>query len=268
MKWLSTPLYYVLFVAFLLIISGCKKTNDNPSCRVPDCKVVKLKGNKSWSDTEKDSIIITYNSKGNPVSMKGTQTGTGYPEYIFRYDKYDRVTDLIGEYGNHLYFEIWYHYEYDNKNRIVLRHTYRFGTIGTGPLPERPTAPEDVSTYKYDGLNRIIETVDAKNFPDPYFTPRTNLYYYNTDGNMRAIVYIYDYRRDSVIITGYDDKVNMYQTHPIWLFLDRDYSKNNHFTAQAYNSYGLPTLYNEMHSYANFLMFAFNGGIEVTYKCR
>lgn len=37
-----------------------------------------------------------------------------------------------------------------------------------------------------------------------------------------------------------DNKVNIRRTNAVWILLDRDYSRNNPFTAEAYNSFGLP----------------------------
>jgi hypothetical protein len=59
-----------------------------------------------------------------------------------------------------------------------------------------------------------------------------------------AYEYMGVHPQDTVVTSysGYDDKVNLDRTNPIWQFLDRDYSMNNRFIAEKYNAAGLPAI--------------------------
>jgi hypothetical protein len=264
MKPLFTPWWCrTLLYICALIFFGCHKP-DNPYPRVPDCQIVKLTGELNVND----SIIISYNNKGNPISMTRTNVGTGSPNYFLRYDKKNRPTDIIGAYINNLEFETWHHYVYSNtgnKNLPVTDSIYTFGTIGTGPLPETVIYGMRYSDFSYDSYNRIIKAVEVEIRPTP--GTRTISYYYNAAGNLAAIATRYPEGVDSINITAYDNKINPHQTHPIWQFIDRDFSVNNPFTAISYSSYGLPTVIGGKESVGTFLGYSFNGELAISYNC-
>jgi len=61
----------------------------------------------------------------------------------------------------------------------------------------------------------------------------------------------------------------MHRTHPIWQFIDRDFSINNPFQAVAYNSHGLPVAIQSppcSSSSTNFIGIYYNQ-MEVSYRC-
>jgi hypothetical protein len=77
--------------------------------------------------------------------------------------------------------------------------------------------------YEYDSLGRIVKV--RTKYP---FTPEIEqVYTYNAAGNSSAYA-------------NYDQKINLLRTHKLWMFLARDYSKNNPLTGASYNWMGLP----------------------------
>jgi hypothetical protein len=259
MKALITPLCCMMLYACIFSIAGCKKYDNLPGCPTPDCQIVKLGGNIP----DFDSVVISYNGKGNPVAMVRTQASTGSPNYEFRYDKKQRVTDFIGVYENGG-FEFWHRYAYDQHNRVITDSIYKFGWFGPGPLPEQYA--EQYSSFTYDSHNRIVKAVDVFKVPAP--TVWTSFYHYNAAGNLDSVVTIFPDGRGSTIFTSYDNKINMHQLHPVWQLIDRDYSVNNHFTALSYNAQGLPTVIPAKEAASNFASIPFYGNLEVFYKCR
>jgi hypothetical protein len=175
---------------------------------------------------------------------------------LFRYDAHDRLTDYIGVYsaGNGGY-EFWHHFVHDNKGRIVRDTTFTFGRMAGGN-PVRGFV-ERVTTYKYDTQNRIIEEDGLSPFSGNTYQ---YLYVYNSQGNLER-----DYGH-------YDDKINIHRTHPIWQFIDRDFSQNNFIpgflTAITYNAYGLPVQFDtDPKAFSAIFIYINYNHLEVAYQC-
>jgi len=236
MNTLSTSLCRSLLC--IVLFYGCSKP-DFPYPYALKCQIIKLKGEILFDD----SILIAYNNKGNPVSMTRTHVGTGAPNFFFRYDKNNRLTDIIGAYSGNVEFEAWHHYVYgNNKYSNVLRPVtdtiYTFGVIGTGPLPQQVYYGVRYTDLSYDRLGRIIIAKEVEIRPIP--GTREIRYHYNAAGNLVSLTTTYPQGVDSINVVRYDNTINAHQTHPIWQLIDRDYSVNNSFTALSYNSFGLP----------------------------
>jgi len=78
--------------------------------------------------------------------------------------------------------------------------------------------------------------------------------------------YVYDAKGN---LSGrvYDNRTNMNQTHAVWMFVNRDYSVNNPFVADTYNSEDLPTIINlPAEGGARFLQFFRQATI--SYQCQ
>ncbi|GAA3951162.1 hypothetical protein GO495_13080 [Chitinophaga oryziterrae] len=259
----------IVLCAVTYILSGC---NKYPDCSpgVPSCQIVKIIQGFSVSVPE-DTLTFAYNNKGNPVSITRTYVGTSSPNFLFIYDKKNRMTDFYGVYTSpNPYFDIWHRYHYDAKNRIISDTTYEFGFVGPGiPLPDQTNNGQlrvrNVSTYGYDLKDRIVKSTDTYGFPESDIT--TRFYTYNRDGNLVKIVTT----RSGVTNTetySFDDKINLRSTHPIWQFLDRDYSVNNSLHATAFNQYGLPTAIDfSNHGYGQFATILLTD-IKISYNCR
>jgi hypothetical protein len=225
MKTALIPSFPVMLVIITsLLLPGCKKDDYYPDHH-PHCRIRQLKGDLGFSN---DSAVFVYNAKGDPVSVTKTIPGTGSPNYLFRYDAHRRLTDFIGVYDGGVRFEFRHRYGYDSRNRIVQDTTYTFGAL-TDPPPQGML--ERITTYTYDSKNRIVR---AEALYPPNGSTYVIRYYYNQQGNLEKI------DDGSATVLTYDKKVNMHRTHPIWQFIDRDFSVNNPFQAVAYNTRGLP----------------------------
>lgn len=67
----------------------------------------------------------------------------------------------------------------------------------------------------------------------------------------------------------YDDKVNIHRANEVWMLFDRDYSRNNPFVAEIYNSYRLPEkIANKREAFlnANQVIFYFSDAA-INYMC-
>jgi hypothetical protein len=257
----------IVLCAMTCILSGCNKYPDcSPATH--SCQIVKIIQGFTVS-VPNDTLTFAYNNKGYPVSITRTYVSTSSPNFLFIYDKKNRLTDYYGVYTSaNPYFDIWHRYHYDAKNRVISDTTFEFGLIGPGiPLPDHTNNGQlrvrNVSTYEYDLKDRIIKSTDT--YGSDY--PETKLYTYNKDGNLIKI----SATRSGITNTetySFDDKINLRSTHPIWQFLDRDYSVNNSLNATAFNQYGLPTaIAFTRHGYGQFATILLTD-IKISYNCR
>lgn len=174
-----------------------------------------------------DTMTFTYNSHGDPVKGARKYTSTGAPDFVFKYDKYNRLTDLIGVYDFNYpdNVESWHKYFYNEYNQIVLDSFYLFPSIINGQ-PSISSAEYSIITYEYDIKNRISKV--------------TTTYYGNVSPTVSYEYYSYD-ENSNLQGVPHDNKINLHRTNKIWMFLDRDYSVNNPAIASYnYNSFGLP----------------------------
>lgn len=111
-----------------------------------------------------------------------------------------------------------------------------------------------MNLYEYDDKKRIIKVTKTFSLGSTY---PTEIYQYQYDGN------------GNLVTPGevYDNKINFHRTNKIWMFLDRDYSVNNPFTANAYNSNHLATklVSDKLRS---FLRIQYLAETKVTYSCK
>lgn len=215
-------------IVSLLILQGCKKAVDflenHPYAGQGFCQVGQFSYLNSY--LVPDTMIFTYNLLNNPVTgIRHPRSSTGYPNFIFRYDKYNRFTDLIGAFDiNNIEYgvESWDRYFYDSFNRIIKDSSYIFPSIVNGEPALGGHAQIQIITYEYDSKNRVSKEIKV-------FGARalTSTYTYDQHGNLAGI--------------PHDNKINIHRTNKIWMFLDKDYSINNPATASyTYNNYGLP----------------------------
>jgi len=260
----------LLVPAVMLLLSGAKTGPDHKGHTGLQIAALKPYPGESGNG---DSVIFRYNHKGNPISITRHAAATGNADYIFRYDAQERLTDYAGPCQDGL-FESWHHYYYDNSNRITGDTVYYFGRVGDeGPLPD-PGAPRPYDTlytgqtdrYTYDQENRIVQVLRTYN--DGSTT--TIRYTYDDAGNLAKRYTDFSASPDlneETVFGPYDNKVNMHRTHPIWQFIDQDYSRNNPFTADAYNAQVLPLKISSGKAKADqaFLLIRY-GTLEVEYK--
>lgn len=194
-----------------------------PNAEVNECQILQV---NYTVGTRNDVLQFTYNSSGNPTAITRALGGhTGYPNFIFRYDEKNRMSEMIGSYDNNTVAEFWHKYWYDNKDQIVLDSAYIFPRITNG-FPENAYISQ-ATFYTYDNKQRIIR--DSTSFSNSA-SPTVHTYLYDADGNRGG--------------NTYDDQININRTNKIWMFLNRDYSVNNPFKAEGYTVVGLPSSVN------------------------
>ncbi len=220
--------------AMLVIFSSCQKEFDSPKnaedltgTPLPSpttyCRIESFWVNRFAFD-ERFKLVL-YDEYENPVAITTPGAGTGHPYVTFKYDSWHRLRQYLGAYLGDS-FEFLHLYGFDQHGRIGVDTGYVFGS----PI-EKPVHYLDrsISTIEYDNQNRIIKTITDYERGGYHFEVN---YTYDANGNLL-------YEPDSGIT--YDNKVNLYRTNDIWMFLARDYSVNNPFIGDAYNSSGFPT---------------------------
>jgi len=233
------------------VVTAAEESSDATTASA--CRVVNITGVYEY---EPDKLTIKYNAAGNPISVRSALgAATGRPNVLLRYDEQNKLSDYIGVYSNGNGFEFWSRYKYDRKNRIAYDTTFIFGDMG-----DRPShfMFKHVTHYTYDDQNRIIKASLVWKKP--------------ADGGGFEETYNYDGNGNLVTGQTYDHRKNIHSTHPLWAFIDRDYSVNNPQRATVYH-HGLPaSLYvNPEESYPNgefkFLQFGLSDSINIKYDC-
>ncbi|HKP31253.1 MAG TPA: hypothetical protein VJT83_00925 [Chitinophagaceae bacterium] len=198
-------------------------------------------------------ILILYDEYENPVAVTTPVPSTGHPYKTFKYDSWHRLKEYRGDYANQ-FFEFWHVYGYDQQGRIAWDTLYTLGLKGETPSGY---LGKNISEIQYDAQNRISKVITTQWLP-PSSTPTVSTYEYDGAGNR-----LYP---PAFGIT-YDNKQHLYRTNDIWQFLNRDYSMNNPFIADEYNSTGFPTKINSSRSY-NFLNEINLQNSQIGYSCR
>jgi hypothetical protein len=243
----NTLLKLLVLPMFALLLNSCKKFVDEflnqPDLDMRFCNIDKIQITGDYPD----EWNFTYNMLGNPVSIVKDEVGTGNPNWYFTYDTESRLSQAVGMYTNGNY-EMWKRFKYNNKDQIIKDTTWIFGAVmGDQPDPNSWRIAE--STYSYDAMGRITKIVEKHlNGSDPDIVSN---YTYNAQGNLTGYTY--------------DGKTNISRTNRVWMFLNRDYSKNNRVAAVNYNTAKLPLTYNTATPY-NFLGSAINYS-KITYIC-
>lgn len=199
-------------------IPGEADANYWPDQRYCNIDSIKITYNGDWYD-------FTYDAQGDPVSIITNTPSTGDPNRYFYYDANKRLSVYVGN-APHLPGEFQFHtvYVYGANNRVIRDTTYNWGTYVNG-VPTNPYS-WTVSYYSYDSLNRISQVVFTwEGVPGSGFI--TN---YNYDANGNLI-------RSGIT---YDNRNNIHNTNKWWRLIDREYSKNNPYTATTYTGYWLP----------------------------
>ena len=171
-------------------------------------------------------LLVLYDEYENPIAVTTPEVGTGQSYCTFKYDDWHRLKEYRGEYSNG-FFEFWHFYGFDLNGRIAVDTAYFWGRLSNKPIDY---LERTFSKFEYDNQNRIIKAVTDYEVNHFHFE---DIYVYDAAGNLT-------YPPNSGVT--YDNKVNLHRTNDIWMFLARDYSRNNPFIASAYNSTGFPTI--------------------------
>ena len=221
----------VLLLPTLFLLTGCLKEKlIAPSLDPTPYRIQEISVINSYAD-EPDTIVytFTYNSFGEPLTIKNPQVTTGNPNVFFQYDKSGRLIWMVRPYANG-HFESWNKYFYNDRNQIVIDSQYVFGYyMDSIPVAYLPNGSW-VRYYQYDDLGRIIQVRDSIDQGG-----------FGKSGDTNTLTY--DQSGDLVNSAVYDDHVSYRRTNAIWMFLSRDYSVHNAFKANSYNAYGLPLVF-------------------------
>lgn len=230
-----------LSALFVLLLVSCHKLDDllhKDPLVTDECAIATV--HVPWGDEGNGPYtsvgVFHYNTLGQPVSINfdhGCATGAPSPTYLFRYDKAHRLTDYIESCEN--FFDVWHTYKYNSKGLIVKDSIYIWGDV-SGGHPSETAYDSGYTDYTYDAEGRMTQATTFRSGED-YADTTTYTFAYNNAGNVQ----IRDY--NGIVIrswTGYDDKINVCRTNKIWMFLNRDYSRNNYIAADSYNEHGLP----------------------------
>jgi hypothetical protein len=276
MKRQQTLCISALAVLSLVLYSSCVKDvpPDRLQKEIEACPILILDAldtTLSGIQSEFARYRIDYNKAGNPVDM--IAASGGYPgslDYYFRYDRYGRLSDFMTTFQGSSGSLIWHRYGYPDRHTI---NDTSFDYVGDVDSAEPPHASFD--TYfaidKLDDLGRIIKSTSFLGLDSNFVTtdpPEISTFAYDAKGDMI---------RPGVT---YDDKINPYQTNPVWMFIYNDYSVNNPVnvpigvgglgglvTITKYNAVGLPLVMDGR--FFNFYLFGIYGGnqLQITYGC-
>ncbi len=215
----------ILVLPLVVSLAGCEKIEIPPDFHGNSrCKIKRMVFYNTYHGTYSGNFY--YNHFGDPDSVIYEQVGTAEPDFRFIYDNKKRLRETYAYYGPaFLSYEKWHKYGYNNKNQIVTDTTYTFGAIGGNP-DEDPHTTKAISYLLYDRYGRIIK--DSVRYIVPALPVSVMQYDYDNDGNLLREGF------------AYDSYFNPHQLHPVWKFLDRDYSINNPIPAVTYNKYRLP----------------------------
>lgn len=225
---------FTLLAIVIVLLSSCQKNDEylnaelinakhdddiKANAEIKHCSILQITYSLAGGTT--DILQFTYNSFGDPVRITRNLGGhTGYPNFSFKYNQTKKLTDFIGNYDGNTAAEFWHKYFYDRRGRIVRDSTYIFPAISNG-LPESAYSRQ-LTFYTYDNYDRIIKDSTVFSNSDPVI----HVYTYDSNGNR--------------VGSSYDNGFNVNRTNKIWMFLNRDYSINNPFKADSYNTTGLP----------------------------
>jgi len=169
--------------------------------------------------TSTDTLTFSYDWWGNPVKLTRQQSAVNPLDFEFRYDRSHRLTDYIAVYADGISTLFWHRYIYNPKGLITIDSVYWFSNIVNGQ-PTNPYTSWPIQ-LSYDSLQRVSREVNRNGYDD------TSYFVYDAAGNLNGQ-------------GTYDDKVSFRRTNWVWMFLDRNYSINNPFTATSYNAGLLP----------------------------
>lgn len=269
-KKFIVPVRYVI-ILFLLPAGACHKLIDWKDFyhqHKPGCRIERIIAKENFNE---DPLVtlFSYNQKGDPESVIFSRASTGRPHLRFQYDQKGRLLRYFGPYSTdaNTIYEFYSLYQYDNKGRIKVDTTYGMGDVVDG-VPQPNQRFKNYTDYEYDAYDRvsrltIISIVGG--IPQPVWTEE---FVYGPDGNLS----IYRKIRDGVTEEShpgpYDNKTNINLTNKAWMFINRDYSRNNLYPATGYNKSQLPTGYNLPMSSLGFLYSYDISQSEIFYDCK
>jgi hypothetical protein len=249
MKKMNNLLTGIIIVLMIIPFSSCQKIIDRIFNHHPEevntCIITQVKQPLGFGSEIRTGIVYN-NAHGDPDSVIfDIETGSaGAHLFYFKYDAIHRLVEYSGWYSRaegDFYF--FHHYGYEGTK--IIYDTTQWREAGTWTR---------LGKLEYDAQDRVIK----ENFRDTLldgvpgtssdFPPST--YAYDVNGNLESATY--------------DDKINFLRTNKVWMFTQRNYSKNNPEGAIGYNDKDLPLGFSGSTGVA-FLQFG--GPSEITYDC-
>jgi hypothetical protein len=187
--------------------------------------------------------MFEYNKWGDPIKIlfDFNSSDEHTTNWLFKYNQKHQLTDAIRSYtGSYL---VWSKYVYDHRGTIIRDTTQYFGQMqGEIPLPGMDTV---VNYYSYDSQDRITRVHQE-------WGNRSNDLIYNYDSNGNLVRTGYTLQGQPIPLV-YDNQVNPQRTNEVYMFVARDYSRNNAMPAESYNDKGLPLLFRQQSRTVTFL---------------
>ena len=225
----STFAKCIIVIAISVLLAACRKFDFKLRDPAQHCRIDEFRGSLYKGETFEIPVTrkFHYNEYGNPTLVEYLEIGdgTGTPNFYFDYNDKQQLIHLLG-FGDHFYF-------YNDLGQIVIDSSYEHYAGGDARYENK---------FYYDLYGRVVKI--------------TRKYYYDMfeqDGLGETITghIKYDQRGNRVRNDAtYDNKTSIFRTHPLWMFLNLDYSINNPVKATSYNAAGLPLTFSE---YFNFL---------------
>jgi hypothetical protein len=216
---MSKQLVYgtICLTLIVLLFDGCRKFDFHDAAK--RCKIM-----------ETDFRIITYDEWGNPTQavFKEDPDATGNPTFHFQYNNKHQLIGYSGFNEHHLTL---------NANGQAVRDTMIMNYGGQDDRYARQIS--------YDLYGRIVR-ITSEHYHSgmeeltPPFQRDTSYFVYDRRGN--KIVKGID-QQGNEFTFPYDFKTSIYRTHPVFMFVNNDYSRNNMLFSDVqyqYNDAGLP----------------------------
>jgi hypothetical protein len=265
MKGYSYSAVIAVLLMVLLIFAACTKERvyieQHPSdigkyCRVDS--VVVHNNFLGFNFQTFQNYKFSYDQASRPLEIRIQNPGPEMigPDLHFRYDKKGRLSDVLQTDPGQTFVYIWQRFSYPSP-RIVIDSTFDYQASLNAPNPTGPQT--SIQKTLQDEEGRPVKFIFIENVPN--IPPDTSEVSYDRNGNLVDAGFTYD------------DKINIYQTNPVWQFYYNNYSRNNitavgpggqQATPSAYNAYGLPTQF--LGPFDNVFGFSFNI-MDVSYSC-
>jgi hypothetical protein len=225
--------------AMFVLYSSCRKFDFHRRDPVQHCRITHI---TERVDNDHYHKTISYNDHGDPISVTypENEQGTGNAEYIFEYDDQRRLIHYTG-FSDHRLF-------YNSHGQVATDSVF-------ANYAGQQAYFEDKFHYDiYGRISKIVSTYYFSATDDPLVgAVETTEYNYDSHGNLIK-----------ELGGTYTTKPSIYRTHPVWMFVNRNYSINNESGPVTYNQAGLPLEYGP--SFQIFLDKGL-GGATIEYDC-
>jgi hypothetical protein len=240
----------ILVVLAIVQIYACEKILDQLPGKPKHCRVKRIFFQGDFSGDHYGNVY--YNKWGNPDSVTYSIVGLARGNQYFKYNHKQQMIQARYGYPG-IIKEIWHKFVYTN-GFITSDTVY---TLASSEEPEPlHYVNKLIVHFEYDNYGRMSKEIRELIYPSHHID--TNYYNYDARGNRI-------YPETNVT---YDNYTNIHVLHPIWQFLSRDYSLNNPINAESYNNFRLPTRFDRLEFFYNFIDERSIGKSAIEYDCK